>query len=151
MTNYVEMYNKMSRLPGGKKIFSIALEKRSPYVSQLNPIVEELSEGYAAISMKKRKAVNNHLGVIDSNALFTLSQLVMGLSLESAIPNDKRWIPLGAEIEYVKMAQGDVYATCDCSSIEFDRDSYKISVCVNDENETLIQKSEIRVKISNKN
>lgn len=150
MSNYVELYKRLSKFPGGASIFNIALARKSPYVSQLKPKVSALREGYAQVDVANRRAVHNHLGTVDSNALFTLSQLVMGLALETVIPKDRRWIPIGAELEYLKLAKSSVSAVCDCSGLDFYQDKLDIDVVVRDSNGEPVQKAVVKVHLSSK-
>ncbi len=150
MSNYVKLYKRLSKFPAGTSIFNIALSRKSPYVSQLKPKVSELRQGYAQIDIAKRKALHNHLGTIDSNALFTLSQLTMGLSIETAIPKNRRWIPVGANVEYVKLAQTAVTATCDCTDLDFGQDNIEVSVTVKDTNGEPVQRAVIQLNVSAK-
>lgn len=150
MSNYVELYDKLSRFPGGVSLFNIGLVRKSPYTSQLKPKVSKLRYGYAEVKVANRKPVHNHLGSIDSNALFTLSQLVMGLCIETVIPKDKRWIPVGAKIEYLKLAKTGVSASCDCSSLDFDQSTLEVPIDVKDENSDMVQQAVVTVHISSK-
>lgn len=100
--------------------------------------------------MANRKAVHNHLGTVDSNALFTLAQLVMGLALETVIPKDRRWIPVGAELEYLKLAKSSVSAVCDCSGLDFYQDKLDIDVVVQDSSGEPVQKAVVKVHLSSK-
>lgn len=131
-------------------MFNLALSRRSPYVSQLKPKVAVLRKGYAQIDVANRRAVHNHLGTVDSNALFTLSQLVTGLALETAIPKDRRWIPIGAELEYLKLAKSSVSAVCDCSELDFYQDNLNIDVIVQDSNGEHVQKSAVKIHLSSR-
>ena len=131
-------------------VFNLGLSKRSPYVSQLRPDVTELGVGVAKIGVCKRKAVHNHLSAIDSNALFTLAQLTVGLSIETVIPKDKKWIPVGAKIEYLKLAESDVLAICDCTYLDFEQSILDVPVLVVDKLGDAVQKAVIQVSVRSK-
>ena len=102
--------------------------------------------------MQKRHAVHNHLGVIDSNALFTLAQLAVGVAVESYTPSSHRWILQGADIDYIKMAKSDVVAVCDCRDIQEigspDRSEANIEVTVLNGESELVQVAHVRVSFS---
>ena len=50
-------WKKMSAYPGGKTIFSKAVQFKAPYFRTVNAIVEELKPNYAKLTIKKRRAV----------------------------------------------------------------------------------------------
>jgi acyl-coenzyme A thioesterase PaaI-like protein len=155
MADYVKTYSRLETIPFGKKVFNVMLRRASPYVSQLRPEVLKLETGYCEIRVKNRNAVHNHIGAVDSNALFTLAQLAMGVSMETWLPSSLRWIPLGATIEYVQLAKSDVVGSCDCrtpTGIVDESATFpivkEVTACISDSSGNIVQRAVIRVQIS---
>ena len=61
--------------------------------------------------MRKRRAVQNHIGTVHAIAMANLCELAGGMLMEVTIPVTMRWIPRGMTIEYLRKAQGGVAAT----------------------------------------
>ncbi len=93
MNHTLKMYNRMSKFPIGKLIFSKALAFKAPYFSTISPLITELRPGFCSAEIKDCRKVRNHIGSINAGALCTLSELVGGLAVEASIPSTLRWIP----------------------------------------------------------
>ena len=55
--------------------------------------------------MKKRRAVENHIGTVHALAMGNLCELAAGMCTEVTIPVGMRWIPRGMTIEYLAKAR----------------------------------------------
>ena len=60
--------------------------------------------------MKKRRAVQNHIGTVHAIAICNLAEVAAGMS-EATTPPTHRWIPKGMTVEYLKKAGTDLVAT----------------------------------------
>ena len=101
-------WNKLSGLPGGKVIFSKAVQFKAPYFRTVNAIVEELRPNYARLVIKKRRAVENHIGTVHVIAICNLLEMARGTVAEASIPKHLRWIPKGMTVDYTAKAGSDI-------------------------------------------
>lgn len=111
------MWDKLHRLPGGKRVFSRAIGMAAPYTNTIGAVVVDLGDGHSEVCMRDRRAVRNHLRCIHAIALCNLAELTANVALGYSLPDDGRFIVAGLSIEYVKKSRGTITATCDCPDI----------------------------------
>jgi uncharacterized protein (TIGR00369 family) len=104
-------WQRLERKPFGKTLFSRALCFKAPYFASIAPRFEELRPGYARVAMRKRRAVQNHIGTVHAIAMCNLAEIAAGTLTEISIPDSMRWLPKGMTVEYLKKAETDVEAT----------------------------------------
>ena len=103
-------WGKLEKLPFGKSIFSRFVCFKAPYFASISPRFEELRPGFARVSMRKRRAVTNHIGTVHAIAMCNLAELAAGTMTEISIPRAMRWLPKGMQVEYLRKASTDVEA-----------------------------------------
>ncbi len=108
-----QLWGTLSRLPGGKRLFSKALGRMAPYTSTIDCDVEECRAGHSVVAMRDRKAVRNHLESVHAIALMNLGEVATGLAVMVAIDGLGRGIITHLEMDYLKKARGTIRATCD--------------------------------------
>ncbi len=103
-------WQRLSGLPAGKWAFSRLVCLKAPYFSSIRPRFVELRPGYAEVRIRKRRAVQNHIGTVHAIAMCNMAELAAGVMTDISIPSTHRWIPKGMTVEYVKKAETDLRA-----------------------------------------
>lgn len=110
MSEALALWKRFSGKPLGKWMFSRLICWKVPYFSTIAPRFEALSFGHARVSMKKRRAVHNHIGTVHAIAVCNLAELAGGTMLEASLPRSMRWLPRGMNVQYLKKAETDLVA-----------------------------------------
>jgi len=110
---------RMQRTSFGRWLFARTVTKRAPYFGTIKPRFLDLKPKLCRASMRKRRAVENHIGTVHALAMGNLCELAAGLCTEVTIPVGMRWIPRGMTIEYLAKATTDVIATARLDKTEW--------------------------------
>ncbi|HET6627821.1 MAG TPA: hotdog fold domain-containing protein [Nocardioidaceae bacterium] len=110
MTTVMDLYDRVSRLPGGAMIFSRLFTLKAPYFATVRPRFTQLRPNYAELTITKRRRVHNHLGTVHVIAICNGLEAAMGALAEVTVPAGKRWIPKGMDLSYTAKATSDI--TC---------------------------------------
>ena len=111
-------WRRLETKPLGKALFSRAICFKAPYFSSISPRFAELGPGRARVSMRKRRAVQNHIGTVHAIAMCNLAEIAAGTVTEVSIPPTMRWLPKGMTVEYLRKAETDVEATATLPDVE---------------------------------
>jgi acyl-coenzyme A thioesterase PaaI-like protein len=117
MSPALAMWKRLEGKPFGKAIFSRIICWKAPYFGSIRPRFEAFGPGYARVSMRKRRAVTNHIGTVHAIAMCNLAELAAGTMTEVTIPPSMRWLPKGMTVEYLKKAGSDVEAHASVGAI----------------------------------
>ena len=104
-------YQRISRWPAGRWLFSRLVCWKAPYFASIAPRIEVLEPGRGIATLAHRRRVTNHLGTVHAIALCNLAEFVGGLTCDVSIPPSMRWIPKGMTVAYLKKAVGRMRAT----------------------------------------
>ena len=110
---------RMQRTAFGRWLFARTVSKRAPYFGTIKPRFLDLQPKLCRASMRKRRAVENHIGTVHALAMGNLCELAAGMCTEVTIPVGMRWIPRGMTIEYLAKATTDVIATARLDKTEW--------------------------------
>ena len=110
MSQVLSIWNRMQDKPLGKWLFSRIICWKAPYFGTIAPRFEVLQPGYAKVSMKKRRAVQNHIGTVHAIAACNLAELAAGTMMEAGLAASMRWLPKGMTVQYLKKCETDLIA-----------------------------------------
>ena len=108
MSQALALWKRCEGLPFGKAVFSRVICWKAPYFGSIRPRFEEFRPGYARVSMRKRRAVTNHIGTVHAIAMCNLAELAAGVMTEVSIPASMRWLPKGMTVRYTAKANSDI-------------------------------------------
>jgi acyl-coenzyme A thioesterase PaaI-like protein len=112
--NYLlKLYDKTTRLPGGKRLFSMMFARKAPYFATIQPVIETLDPNFCELHFRKRRAVQNHIGTVHVIAICNALEAAMGAMAEASVPKHLRWIPRGMDVTYPAKADTDIRATAE--------------------------------------
>ncbi len=104
----LQLWNRLAGAPGGKWLFARLVCRKAPYFATIRPAFVELRPGYCEVRIRKRWAVQNHIGTVHAIAICNMAELAAGIMTEVSIPATHRWIPKGMTVEYVRKAETDL-------------------------------------------
>jgi acyl-coenzyme A thioesterase PaaI-like protein len=110
MSSVLTLYDRVSRLPQGRRLFSLLFSLKAPYFASVRPRFTELRPNHAELVIRKRRRVQNHIGTVHVIAICNGLEAAMGALAEATVPAGKRWIPKGMEVSYAAKATSDI--TC---------------------------------------
>lgn len=110
--NLLKMYHNLSKFPLGRHLFSWLFCMKAPYFGTIRPYFEDLQKGLCIVTLKKRRAVHNHLGSVHAIAMCNMAEAAAGLCMEASLGSGLRWIPKKMSVEYLKKAMTDLKAVC---------------------------------------
>ena len=100
--------------------------------------------------MRKRRRVENHIRTVHALAMGNLCELAAGMVTEVTVPANRRWIPRGMTIEYLRKAETGVTATARLSKSEWTGgpESVGVPVSVVDESGTEVVRAVITMYVT---
>lgn len=134
-----EGWQRLSSVPGGKRVFDRLIGAAIPYTGALGAHAEALGPGYACVRLDERRAVRNHLKSIHAIALCNLAELTGNLALAYSLPEDSRFIVTKLSIEYKKKARGSIVAECHCEPPRSaERQEYELPISLTDQSGAVV-------------
>jgi acyl-coenzyme A thioesterase PaaI-like protein len=123
MPSVLSLWNTLSRLPQGPRIFSFVFARKAPYFATVRPRFTVIEPHRAELVVPKRRRVHNHLGTVHAIALCNGLEAAMGALAEATIPADKRWIPKGMTVAYTARATSDVTCVAETDATQWTSDT----------------------------
>lgn len=115
----VRAWERLSKLPLGRRIFSRLLGHLVPYSATISPEVLALAPGYAQVRIRITKKLMNHIQSAHAMALGNLSELTGGLALSFGMPADRRLVASKFTLEYKKRGYGVLTAECRAAAVDW--------------------------------
>lgn len=138
-------WSRLSGLPGGKAVFAFLFARMVPYSGSVHPRIEELSPGYALVSIPDVRRNRNHLRSVHAIALMNVAEIATGMTLVPAIPSGARGILVGLSIEYVKKARGRIWAACrSTESVPLERREHVLDSVLTDASGDVVARARAR-------
>jgi acyl-coenzyme A thioesterase PaaI-like protein len=110
MPPLLALYRRISRLPLGDRLFSLAVCWKAPYFRTVRPVFVDLVPGRGEVRARNRCAVHNHIGTFHAIACCNLAELAGGTTMDASLPATHRWIPKGMTVGYLAKAETDLRA-----------------------------------------
>ena len=77
--NYVlKLFNKLEKYPFGHKLFSMFAARKAPYFQTISPVITKVVPGECHCLIKKKRAVENHIGTVHVIAICNGLEMAMG-------------------------------------------------------------------------
>jgi len=149
-TKVMKLYNRVTRLPYGNKIFSLMVSRMAPYFSTIKPLITELRPHYCECLIKKRHRVHNHIKTVHVIAICNGLEMAMGVMAEASIPNHLRWIPKGMSVDYTAKAGSDIRCVAEVKPEQWVEGDLLVPVTAYDDNDTVVVEGHIKLWISAK-
>ena len=151
MNRVLALQAKLSKFPFGQRLFSMAVARMAPYFTTIKPYIEEVRPNYIRVSMRKRRAVHNHLQTVHAIAMCNLCEFAGGICMEASIPKHRRWIPVGMTVKYLAKAKTDLVAECDLSKVDWNTtEEVACDIDVKDTADKVVMHALIRMKVSDR-
>ncbi|QLE84514.1 MULTISPECIES: hotdog fold domain-containing protein [Shewanella] len=149
-TKVMGLYNKVTRLPWGHKIFSIMVSRMAPYFGTIKPLITELRPNYCECKITKGKRVHNHIKTVHVIAICNGLEMAMGVMAEASIPAHLRWIPKGMSVDYTAKAGTDIRCVAEVTPDQWQEGDMLVKVTAYDTNNTVVVSGHIKLWISAK-
>lgn len=121
----------------------------APYFGSIRPLFTVLEPGHVEVAFRKRRAVTNHIKSVHAIAMCNAAELAAGTCMDVSLRGDYRWIPVGMEVEYLKIAKTDLRAICRLDRYDWDTPQDVIMpVTVVDTANNVVFTATIRMRIS---
>jgi acyl-coenzyme A thioesterase PaaI-like protein len=146
------MWQRLSRRPLGRQLFSAAMCLRVPYFATVLPTVRELRPGFCEVKAPKWWGVHNHVGTFHAIAACNVAEAAMGMLAEATVPATHRWLPRGMSTDYVAKATTGLRAVAELAEIpDFDEPTdLPVPVTVYDSADNAVVRAVITIRVTPK-
>lgn len=119
MASTFDLYKKMTALPQGKRLFSIAFCQKAPYFASAHLRVRNMAPHRGEVIVPLRRATKNHIGTVHAIAACNGLEAAMGLLAEATCPKDHRWLPKGMDVQYLAKSDSDLVCTAETTEADW--------------------------------
>ena len=149
--NYLlNLYHSTTRLPLGRKLFSMVFARKAPYFATIGPSVTELRANFCEVRFSKRRKVENHIGTVHVIAICNAMEMAMGGLAEASIPKHLRWIPKGMQVNYTAKANSDIRVTAEANPEDWRPGDLPVTVKAYGDDGTVVVEGVITLYVSEK-
>ncbi len=121
MPDTYALYRRAAARPLGKRAFSVLFSLKAPYFRTVRPQVREVRPHHAELTIRKRWAVQNHLGTVHAIAVCNGLEAAMGLLAEATTPPGRRWIPKGMTVSYLAKSTTDLLCIAETDPADWEQ------------------------------
>ena len=118
----LKLWKRHGKSPIGRWFVSKAVCFMAPYFKTIKPRFETIEPGHIELTFKKRRAVHNHIKTVHAIAMCNAAELAGGTCLDVSLHADYRWIPIGMEVKYLKLAKTDLRAVCTIDTYDWQQE-----------------------------
>jgi acyl-coenzyme A thioesterase PaaI-like protein len=131
-------------------LFSLYAARKAPYFKTISPLITKIVPGECHCLIRKKRAVENHIGTVHVIAICNGLEMAMGFLAEASIPKHLRWIPKGMELQYTAKADSDIRCEAVLPGNDWQEGDLPIEVTAYDENNVVVVKGTINLWVSAK-
>ena len=150
MPDTYALYRRLTSYPMGRRAFSLVYAQAAPYFWSVRPRVVEVRPHHAELTIRKRRAIQNHIGTVHAIAVCNGLEAAMGLLAEATTPSHRRWIPVGMEVRYLAKSTTDLLCTADTDPQDWDREEVPVRVRATRGDGTTVVEGVIRIRVTDK-
>ncbi|MCW2831141.1 MAG: thioesterase [Aeromicrobium sp.] len=119
MASTLALYQKVTALPQGKRLFSVLYGQKAPYFASVHLQVQEMEPHLGRVLIPKRRSVTNHIGTVHAIAACNGLEAAMGLLAEATCPDDMRWLPKGMDVQYLAKSTTSLICTAETTAADW--------------------------------
>lgn len=130
MTSTHALYRRLTRMPLGRRVFSLAFARKAPYFRTVRPFVKVMEPHRAEVVIRNRRSVHNHIGTLHAIAVCNGLEAAMGLLAEATVPAHRRWLPKGLQVAYLAKSTTDLLCVAETDPADWADDRDEVAVRV---------------------
>ncbi|MCJ8347254.1 DUF4442 domain-containing protein, partial [bacterium] len=145
----LKIWNKFGKSVIGRWLVSKIVCIAAPYFNSIKPVFTIIKPGHVELKFKKRRAVLNHIKSVHAIAMCNAAELAGGTCLDVSLDGGFRWIPVGMQVQYIKIAKTNLRAICIVERFDWNTpQDVIIPVSIYDTSDTKVFHADITMKIS---
>ncbi len=143
------LWNRFGSTGAGRWFVSKLVCFKAPFFNSIKPRFRDVRPGRVEVFFRNRRSVQNHLKSVHAIAMCNAAELAGGVCLDASLSAGLRWIPVGMEVQYLKMAKTDLRAICEIDEYRWtEPQDVVMPVRVLDANDNQVFRADITMRIS---